>query len=115
MIGDIDPKLLRNFHRTSAAVVGGIFEEKSPLSDANGFRKDVMDAVRKLNVTFCGGRAATSSNYHWKDGMGPRNRDVELADRIHHVFAKPVRVGKRRLLFEDAAINAAAEMSMKLP
>ncbi len=54
---------------------GGIFEEKSPLSDANGFRKDVLEAVRKLNVTLLrwpGGNF--SSNYHWSDGIGPRDQ-----------------------------------------
>ena len=54
---------------------GGIFEEKSPLSDASGFRKDVLEAVRKLNVTLLrwpGGNF--SSNYNWRDGIGPRDQ-----------------------------------------
>ena len=48
VIGDIDPKIYGNFiEHLGRCIDGGIFEEKSPLSDANGFRKDVMDAVRK--------------------------------------------------------------------
>ncbi len=75
-IGDIDPKLYGNFiEHLGRCIDGGIFEEKSPLSDANGFRKDVLDAVKKLDVTLLrwpGGNF--SSNYHWTDGIGPRDQ-----------------------------------------
>ncbi len=75
-IGDIDPKLYGNFiEHLGRCIDGGIFEEKSPLSDANGFRKDVLDAVKKLNVTLLrwpGGNF--SSNYRWADGLGPRDQ-----------------------------------------
>src|SRR6202790_2160487 len=74
--GDIDPKLYGNFiEHLGRCIDGGIFEEKSPLSDANGFRRDVLDAARKLNVTLLrwpGGNF--SSNYHWNDGIGPRDQ-----------------------------------------
>ena len=51
VIGDIDPKIYGNFiEHLGRCIEGGIFEEGSPLSDANGFRKDVLEAVRKLNV-----------------------------------------------------------------
>jgi len=76
VIGDIDPLLWGNFiEHLGRCIDGGIFEEKSPLSDANGFRKDVLEAVRKLNVTqlrWPGGNF--SSNYHWMDGIGPRDQ-----------------------------------------
>src|SRR3954466_10740158 len=76
VIGDIDPKIYGNFiEHLGRCIDGGIFEEKSPLSDASGFRKDVFDAASKLNVTqlrWPGGNF--SSNYHWKDGIGPRDK-----------------------------------------
>ena len=76
VIGDIDPKIYGNFiEHLGRCIDGGIFEEKSPLSDANGFRRDVLDSVRKLNVTqlrWPGGNF--SSNYNWKDGVGPRDQ-----------------------------------------
>jgi alpha-N-arabinofuranosidase len=75
-IGEIDPKIYGNFiEHLGRCIDGGIFEEKSPLSDTNGFRKDVLEAVRKLNVTLLrwpGGNF--SSNYHWADGLGPRDQ-----------------------------------------
>ena len=76
VIGDIDPKLYGNFiEHLGRCIDGGVFEEKSPVADANGFRKDVLEAARKLNVTLLrwpGGNF--SSNYHWMDGIGPRDK-----------------------------------------
>ena len=76
VIGDIDPKIYGNFaEHLGRCIDGGIFEEGSPLSDAKGFRKDVLTAAKDLNVTqlrWPGGNF--SSNYHWRDGIGPRDQ-----------------------------------------
>src|SRR6516225_2235647 len=65
VIGDIDPKIYGNFiEHLGRCIDGGVFDEKNPFSDADGYRKDVLDAVRKLNVTLLrwpGGNF--SSNY----------------------------------------------------
>jgi alpha-N-arabinofuranosidase len=83
-IGDIDPMIYGNFiEHLGRCIDGGVFEEGSKLSDANGFRRDVMDAIRKLNVTLLrwpGGNFV--SNYNWRDGIGPRDqrpRRLEMA------------------------------------
>lgn len=83
-IGEIDPKIYGNFiEHLGRCIDGGVFEENSKLSDSNGFRRDVLDATRKLNVTLLrwpGGNFV--SNYHWKDGIGPRDqrpRRLEMA------------------------------------
>jgi alpha-L-arabinofuranosidase len=76
VIGEIDPKLYGNFiEHLGRCIDGGVFDEKSPLADANGYRRDVMDAAKKLNVRILrwpGGNF--SSNYHWRDGIGPRDQ-----------------------------------------
>ena len=76
VIGDIDPMIYGNFiEHLGRCIDGGVFEENSPLSDPNGFRRDVLDAAKKLNVTnlrWPGGNF--SSNYHWRDGIGPRDQ-----------------------------------------
>ena len=76
VIGDIDPKLYGNFiEHLGRCIYGGVFEEGSPRADANGFRKDVFDAAKKLNLGILrwpGGNF--SSNYHWMDGIGPRDK-----------------------------------------
>jgi alpha-N-arabinofuranosidase len=59
---------LEHFHRQ---VYGGVFEPGSPLADAKGFRKDVVEAVKELRmpiVRWPGG--CFVSAYHWKDGVG---------------------------------------------
>src|SRR5580693_6885726 len=84
VIGDIDPKIYGNFiEHLGRCIEGGVFEEGSPLSDSAGFRRDVLDAARKLNVPLLrwpGGNF--SSNYNWTDGIGPRDqrpRRLEMA------------------------------------
>jgi len=76
VISEIDPKIYGNFaEHLGRCIDGGIFEEKSPLSDANGYRRDVLEAAKNLNVTILrwpGGNF--SSNYHWMDGIGPRDQ-----------------------------------------
>src|SRR4051812_22518174 len=76
VIGDIDPLIYGNFiEHLGRCVDGGVFDEKSPLSDRNGFRKDVLEGTKKLNATLLrwpGGNF--SSNYHWMDGIGPRDQ-----------------------------------------
>src|SRR4030088_1137636 len=76
VISDIDPKIYGNFlEHLGRCIDGGVFEEGSKLSDSNGYRRDVFEAVKKLNVTLLrwpGGNF--SSNYNWKDGIGPRDK-----------------------------------------
>src|SRR6185295_7198045 len=75
-IGDIDPKIYGNFiEHLGRCIEGGVFDEGSTLSDADGYRRDVFEAVKKLNVTLLrwpGGNF--SSNYNWQDGIGPRDK-----------------------------------------
>jgi alpha-N-arabinofuranosidase len=74
--GAIDKKIFGNFiEHLGRCIQGGIFDEGSPLSDKEGFRKDVMAAVKDMGVPFLrwpGGNF--SSNYNWMDGIGPRDQ-----------------------------------------
>jgi len=76
VIGTVDPRLFGNFaEHLGRCIYGGIFDEGSPLSDSDGFRKDVMDAVGPLGVSVLrwpGGNFA--SGYNWMDGIGPRDQ-----------------------------------------
>jgi hypothetical protein len=81
VIGDIDPKIYGNFiEHLGRCIEAGVFDERSPLSDSTGFRKDVLAAAKSLNVSVLrwpGGNF--SSNYHWIEGIGPRdNRQPRL-------------------------------------
>ena len=74
-IGEVDKLLFGNFsEHLGRMIYGGIYEEGSPLSDASGYRKDVIDVVKQMNVSILrwpGGNFA--SGYNWKDGIGPKD------------------------------------------
>jgi len=73
-IGEVDEKIYGNFvEHLGRNVYGGIYDPENPLSDERGFRKDVLEAVKGLNVSltrYPGGNFV--SNYQWLDGVGPR-------------------------------------------
>jgi alpha-L-arabinofuranosidase len=75
-IGEVHPHLFGNFtEHLGRMIYGGIYEEGSPLSDKDGYRKDVLDVVKQLNVSILrwpGGNFA--SGYNWKDGIGPKDQ-----------------------------------------
>src|SRR5215510_10656739 len=75
-IGEVDPHLFGNFaEHLGRMIYGGIYEEGSSLSDKDGYRKDVMEAVKQLNVSILrwpGGNFA--SGYNWTDGIGPKDQ-----------------------------------------
>ncbi|MFC1739762.1 alpha-N-arabinofuranosidase [Planctomycetota bacterium] len=81
-IGSINKNLYGNFvEHLGRCVYGGVYDPDSKQADSNGFRKDVMEAVKDLNVSitrYPGGNFV--SNYHWLDGVGPqRTPRMELA------------------------------------
>ncbi len=83
-IGTVDRRIFGNFiEHLGRCIYGGIFDEGSPLSDARGFRRDVLEAARPLRIPVLrwpGGNFV--SGYHWLDGVGPaaeRPRRSELA------------------------------------
>ena len=73
-----DPMIFGHFiEHFDNQVYGGIFEPDSPLSDADGFRKDVIDALREIKcpiVRWPGG--CYVSDYHWKCGVGKNRRPM---------------------------------------
>lgn len=76
VIGEVHPHVFGNFaEHLGRCIYGGLFEPGSPLADDRGYRKDVMEAIRNLNVSILrwpGGNFV--SGYNWKDGIGPRNQ-----------------------------------------
>ena len=87
-IGEIDKMIYGNFvEHLGRCIYGGLFEPGSPLSDENGFRKDVITAVKELNVPIVrwpGGNFV--SGYHWQDGIGTKEQRpvrIDLAWGFH--------------------------------
>ena len=74
--GPVDPRLFGGFlEHMGRAVYEGVYQPESPLADEHGFRRDVLGALRRLNLSamrYPGGNFA--SGYHWQDGVGPRDQ-----------------------------------------
>ena len=80
-IGKVDPRVYGSFiEHLGRAVYGGIYQPGHPTADANGFRKDVIDLVRKLGISvvrYPGGNFV--SGFNWEDSIGPvENRPQKL-------------------------------------
>jgi alpha-L-arabinofuranosidase len=80
----VDRRILSGFaEHLGRCIYGGIYDEGSALADERGFRKDVLEAVRRLRppvLRWPGGNFV--SGYHWTDGIGPKDarpRRMELA------------------------------------
>lgn len=80
----IDERIYGSFiEHLGRAVYGGIFEPDHPCADEDGFRTDVIEEIKKLNVPivrYPGGNFV--SGYNWEDGVGPvelRPKKLELA------------------------------------
>lgn len=86
-LGTVDRKIYGHFiEHLGRCIYGGIFEENSPLSDAQGFRRDVLEAVGGLRVPVLrwpGGNFV--SGYHWQDGVGPIEQRPRRMDLAWHV------------------------------
>ncbi len=61
-------------------IYGGIWVgENSPIPNTNGYRKDVVEALKRIqipNLRWPGGCFA--DEYHWRDGIGPRNKRPKM-------------------------------------
>ncbi|KAH9907894.1 glycoside hydrolase family 51 protein [Xylariomycetidae sp. FL2044] len=71
-LSKIDPMTYGGFtEHMGRCIYGGIYEPGSPLADENGFRKDVLSALRELDipvVRYPGGNFCATYRY---DGIGP--------------------------------------------
>lgn len=64
------------------AIYEGVYEPGSRLSDANGFRTDVLNEIRQLGVPivrYPGGNFV--SGYNWQDGVGPKQDRPRVLDK----------------------------------
>jgi alpha-N-arabinofuranosidase len=80
----IDSRIYGSFiEHLGRAVYDGIYEPTNSLSDKDGFREDVKELVKELNVPiirYPGGNFV--SGFNWEDSVGPRDkrpRKIDLA------------------------------------
>ena len=82
-IAPLDRNLFGSFlEHLGRAIYEGVYDPGSKLSDANGFRRDVMEEIRKLGVPiirYPGGNFV--SGYNWLDGVGPKQDRPRILDK----------------------------------
>ena len=75
-ISKVDERIYGSFiEHLGRAVYDGLYQPGNPLSDDDGFRKDVIDLVKELNVPiirYPGGNFV--SNFFWEDSVGPKSQ-----------------------------------------
>lgn len=87
-VGEVDKRIYGSFiEHLGRAVYGGIYQPGSPLCDEQGFRRDVIGLISRLNVPvvrYPGGNFV--SGYHWEDGVGPKSARPEKIDLAWNVI-----------------------------
>ena len=81
-IGRIDPRMYGSFiEHLGRAVYGGIYEPGHPAADEQGFRRDVIDMVRAIDVPVVRYPGSNFvSGFNWEDSVGPnRPKRLDLA------------------------------------
>lgn len=114
-IAEVDKRIYGSFiEHLGRAVYGGVYEPDHPQADEQGFRKDVMDMVKQLNVPivrYPGGNFV--SGYRWEDGIGPREnrpRRLDLAWRT----TETNQIGTNEFAEWCSRVNAEVMMAVNL-
>jgi alpha-N-arabinofuranosidase len=72
-IAPVDPRIFGGFlEHLGRAVYQGVYQPESMSADQDGFRTDVLEALKRMRLTalrYPGGNFA--SGYHWQNGVGP--------------------------------------------
>jgi alpha-N-arabinofuranosidase len=82
-IAPLDRNLFGSFlEHLGRAIYEGVYDPRSKFADANGFRSDVADEIRRLGVPiirYPGGNFV--SGYNWLDGVGPKQERPRVLDK----------------------------------
>jgi len=81
-IAEVDSRIFASFiEHLGRAVYTGIYEPDHKTADEQGFRKDVMEVIKELDVPmvrYPGGNFV--SGYNWRDGIGPKEERPRRLD-----------------------------------
>ncbi len=103
VVGEINPHVYGHFvEHLENCVYGGVFSK-----DGASVNEDVLTLVKALkppNIRYPGGNFA--SDYHWEEGIGPKDQRPVHTDRAWHV-QDPNQVGTDEFLQYCEAVGAA--------
>lgn len=118
--GEIDNRIYGSFvEHLGRCVYGGIYEPEHKSADEDGFRKDVIELVRELNVPivrYPGGNFV--SGYNWEDGIGDkknRPRRQELAWKSIETNEVGIDEFQKWAKLANAEINMAVNLGTRGP
>jgi alpha-N-arabinofuranosidase len=110
-LSEVDPRLFGSFiEHLGRAVYGGIYDPDHPTADEQGFRGDVIELVKKLDVPlirYPGGNFV--SGYRWEDGVGPKTERPSRLDLAWRSI-EPNQIGTNE--FMDWARKVGAEVNL---
>ena len=93
-VGAVDNRIYGSFiEHLGRAVYGGIYEPGHPAADCDGFRQDVAELVRALDVPvvrYPGGNFV--SGYDWRDGIGALENRPKRAEQAWY-SVEPNQIG----------------------
>lgn len=87
-VADVDNRLFSSFiEHLGRAVYDGIYCPEHPSANAAGFRQDLLELIRPLNIPlirYPGGNFV--SGYRWEDGVGPKEQRPVRLDRAWYTL-----------------------------
>jgi alpha-N-arabinofuranosidase len=93
-ISPVDPRVFGGFlEHMGRSIYQGVYDPDCAHSDEQGFRTDVLDALKRLRITamrYPGGNFV--SGYHWLDGVGPVEKRPTVIDLAWNSI-EPNRIG----------------------
>ena len=96
------------------AIYEGIYDPHSKFADANGFRTDVLNEIRKMKVPivrYPGGNFV--SGYHWLDGVGPKSERPTVLDKAWNTL-DPNQFGTNEFLAWSKAVGTEPLLAVNL-
>lgn len=114
-IAPLDRNVFGSFvEHLGRSVYGGIYEPGSKLADSNGFRKDVLEEIKKMGVPiirYPGGNFV--SGYNWLDGVGPKDKRPVVLDKAWNTL-EPNQFGTNEFLAWCKAVGTEPLMGLNL-
>jgi len=115
IISKIDSRLYGSFiEHMGRAIYSGIYEPDHPLATEDGFRQDVIDLIKPLDIPiirYPGGNFV--SGYRWEDGVGPKETRP-VRPELAWLAIEPNQVGTNEFMDYLNLINAAPMLAVNL-
>lgn len=115
IISPIDDRLYGSFiEHMGRAIYTGIYEPGHPAADADGFRQDVINLIRPLNlplIRYPGGNFV--SGYNWEDGVGPKDQRP-IRPELAWFALEPNQVGTNEFMDFLKKVGAAPMLAVNL-